>query len=121
MTTRRSITLASLGAFLLLGLLIMSRPALAGDVSDANAFEKSATASTAAEHEALATYFRAKAAQAGKEVDLHTKMLTASMNGKNYAAMQPHCKGLISANQEAQKSYEELATMHSGMAKGAGK
>lgn len=104
----------------LLVLAVAHQPAWAADVNDANAFERSATAATPADHEALVTYFRGKADTAGKEAEMHEKMLIAAQGaagGKNYAAMQPHCKELIRANREAQKSYEGLANLHAELAK----
>ena len=106
---------------LLFSLVAIQQPAYADQVTDANAFEKSATATTAADHEALAAYFRGKAEAAGKEAAHHKQMLTASMSGRNYAAMLPHCRALIQANSEAQKSYQDLANLHSELAKKAGK
>ena len=122
MTNRRSVTVARVAGlpFLLFTLVAMQPPAYADQITDANAFEKSATATTAADHEALAAYFHGKAEAAGKEAQHHKQMLTASMSGRNYAAMLPHCRGLIQANSEAQKSYEELADLHSKLAKEAG-
>lgn len=127
MTNPRSYGRATAGV---IGLLVASlivgvgyMPAFAADVSDANAFEKSATAETAADHEALATYFRGKAQAAGKDAELHEKMLTAAQGaagGRNYSAMLPHCQGLIRASREAQKSYQDLAELHADLAKKAG-
>lgn len=113
------VTAAGVAALFALSLAMGAGSALAADITDANAFEKSATASTAADHQALAAYFTEKAAEAGKEAELHQKMLTASMSGRNYAGMQPHCKKLISANEDAQKAYKELADLHAKLAKDA--
>ena len=105
---------------LLLALGAVPQTALAGEVTDANAFEKSATAATTADHEALAVYFGKKAEEAGKTVRLHEKMLAASLGGRNYTSMLQHCQALIRSNREAQESYTNLANLHARLAKEAG-
>lgn len=88
---------------------------------DAHAFEKSAVATTPAEHEALVSYFKRKADEFGKLVELHKKMLAAAMNGRNYSAVEMHCKRIIAADEEAQQAYQGLAAVHAKLAKEASK
>lgn len=101
------------------------QPVRAADaVTDGNVAERIAGAQTAADHEALAAYFRAQAAAAGEKVKLHQAMLasvTAKWAGKNSASWERHCRSLIRMYTDAQKEAEGLAAEHDAMAKAASK
>lgn len=96
----------------------------AGPVTDDNVAERLASAQTAADHEALAAYFRAEAAAAGEKVKLHQAMLasaTKKVAGKSWVSWELHCNGLIKMYKDAQKEAEGLAAEHEAMAKVAAK
>ena len=129
MTTRNamrtgSATLAGL-ALVLFALAAVPRIVLAADeVTDANVAERIERATTQADHVALATYFREKAAEAGKRAELHEKMLASIKrweSGKVQAKHSVHCGSLIRAARDAQTAYQKLADDEAEMAKGAAK
>lgn len=73
-------------------------------------------------HQAIAQYYREKAAEARKEMEHHRKMKNSyvSFNPKNPGnpvAMQAHCDKLISAYEAAAKEYDLLAKEHDDAAK----
>jgi hypothetical protein len=92
-------------------------------VTDANVAELTATAKTAADHEALAAYYQAKAAEAAEKVEFHEAMLRSvrKAGSKQYSAMRPHCRTLIRSSRAAQESYEDLAEIETQLAKEAQK
>ena len=91
------------------------------DVTSANVAEKSALASTAADHEALAEYFAAEAKDAERRVALHEKMRNRQRGGKYRFRMQHHCRTLIRAARAEQETYEDLVDLHKHLAAEAGK
>jgi hypothetical protein len=99
---------------LLLAIIVLvSVPGMAADpVTQDNVAEKLASASTAADHAALATYFRAEAAKAGAEVERHEKMLSSirTKGGKPYRNNRGHCRNLIRSNRLEQEAFEDLAS-----------
>jgi hypothetical protein len=91
-------------------------------VTDENVAERVASAQTAADHEALAAYFRAQAAAAGEKVKLHQNMLSSSAKkvaGKSWVSWEMHCQSLIRSYKNAQKEAEQLAADHERLAKEA--
>ena len=68
------------------------------------------SASTPAQHQALARYFRAKAADAKALADLHTSM-SRSYSGKpgELRNMNKHCDQIVKLNQDLAVQYESLA------------
>jgi hypothetical protein len=99
--------------------------AVAETVTDANVAELTATAKTAADHEAIAAYYQAEAKEASAEAEFHKKMGrrgTGAAPGKQaFDAMKPHCDRLVKSYQAAAESYEALAKLHQQLAKEAGK
>jgi hypothetical protein len=75
-------------------------------------------ANTPAEHEALATHFRAKAAEAKESAARHRKM-TMWYGSKNPGAVarSGHCKKIAAKFDELAKDFEELAAGHDAEAK----
>lgn len=85
-------------------------------------------ATTKADHEKLAAYYRGKAEEAEGRVKKHQEMLRAYENNTQSRKMMkspPHpevyCEHLIQANSEQVKEYKELAEYHEDMAKKAEK
>jgi hypothetical protein len=77
------------------------------------------SASTPAQHQALANYYRSKEAAAKKEAELHRAM------GKTYsgekaiisAAQMEHCSKLASLDDSMAAEYEQMAAAHETAAK----
>jgi hypothetical protein len=82
-------------------------------------------AKTAADHEAIATEYEKKAADAKKEADLHRKMeksytVGGAAGGKGTATALPqHCAALAKHYDELAQEYTTLAKAHRDMAKAA--
>ncbi len=115
-----------LGSLLLLLMVaIAPRQSAAQDpVTEYNVAEKLAQASTPADHQALAAYFRAEAAEAAAMVARHEKMLRSiqsNATGHPRGDHSGHCRALIKANQEEQAAFEGLAQEQDLAAKGAEK
>jgi hypothetical protein len=68
------------------------------------------SASTPAQHQALARYFRAEAADAEALADLHASM-SRSYSGKpgELRNMNKHCDQIVKLNQDLAAQYESLA------------
>ena len=68
------------------------------------------SANTPAQHQALARYFRAKAADAKALADLHASM-SRSYSGKpgELRNMNKHCDQIVKLNQDLAAQYESLA------------
>jgi type III secretory pathway component EscR len=117
--------ISATGCALLLALFLTApRVASAATVTDANVAELTATAKTAADHEALAAYYRKEAKEASANAEFHENMLqrwNAAPGKQSFNAMKPHCQRLIDAYQEAAESYEALAKLHTQLAKEAQK
>ena len=72
----------------------------------------------------LPTYFRGKAAEAGKQVELHEKMQASIKRwetGKAQAHHDVHCSALVRSAREAQAAYKGLADEQARMAREAAK
>ncbi len=118
----RPTTAYALAIMLLLSALVVgwsTSVAGAAEITDENVAEHVATAKTAAEHQALASFFRAKAAEEGERVKRHEKMLAhyKQGGGKPYLHMTEHCQDIISTARQLQKDYEMLAAAHEESAK----
>lgn len=77
------------------------------------------SASTPAQHEALASHFHAKAAEARREAQRHRSM-AKSYGGTKLAiaeAQRKHCNDLAESLDEQAKLYDELAAGHEADAK----
>ena len=105
--------------------LSIASPAWADPITDANVTQHIADAKTAAAHQQIAAYYRAKAAEEGERVKFHEAMLAQYQKsvghqvGKPYQQMVDHCKTLISLAKQSQSTYLEMANMHDEAAKGA--
>jgi hypothetical protein len=76
------------------------------------------SASTPEQHQALARYFRAKAADARALAELHTSM-SRSYQGKpgELREMRKHCDEIVKLNQQLAAQYESLAKAEEAAAK----
>jgi hypothetical protein len=106
-----------LAVFLLFGSAVQA----AGPVTEDNIGDRITAAKSANDHQAIATFFRAKAAASGEEAKRHEKMSAeyAALSSYNSMIMRDHCKPLIESNRKAQESYEALASDHEKLAKEA--
>ncbi len=77
------------------------------------------SATTPAQHAALARYYKDKGAAAAKEAERHTAMGKAYGGAKvsEVARMREHCEKLASLYGEQAKQFELLAKEHEAMAK----
>lgn len=77
------------------------------------------SASTPKQHEALANYYKGKAAAERKEAAEHKKMGAAYGGTKMTAAaaMREHCDKLAAAHESAAKEYDALAAEHESLSK----
>lgn len=119
---------ATRGAFICTAVLLLltaftaSQAVAADPVTDDTIVERIATAKTAAEHEAIAAYYRAQAAASSADVKRHEAMLAEyrRLSSETTRIMSGHCKTLISSYQKAKESFEGLAKEHEKLAKAAG-
>ena len=77
------------------------------------------SASTPAQHEALAKYYRGKAAHEREKAAEH-KAMGASYGGTKMTIAQAekaHCEKLAAMHESAAKEYEEMAAGHESLAK----
>ena len=105
---------------MLLGLLVVGPPAYASMVTDVTLDESIATASTAADHNAIAVYYRSEASRALDQAAAHKRI------GKTYKQWGPSkgemrhkfpCKVLIRSAESTAQGYRTLAKQHREMAK----
>lgn len=77
------------------------------------------SADSPADHAALATHFRAKAASARAEANRHESMGRAYTGGKmmERTQMQSHCKKIAANYGALAAEYDELAKLHEAEAK----
>ena len=108
--------------FLLLTALEAPRAVAADAVTDDTVAERISAAKTAADHEAIAAYYRAQAAEKAKQVQHHEAMLKSYDNvaGVPKELMRNHCETLITTYRRAQQAFEGLAAEHEKLAKAAG-
>ncbi len=110
---------ATAGAFFLFALA--AHPLLGSaqeSVTDDNVTERIATAKTAADHAALASYFRARAEDSAARAKKHEAMLASykKLDGRPYEIWKTHCESLIASFRASQKDYEKLAAEHQKLA-----
>ena len=118
-TTKRYARVAVLATFLLLiagG--AWAQAGAAGPVTDANVVERIAQAKTPAEHQAIALYYKAQAADAAAKVKEHEAMVKA-YGGTGSKTMNRHCETLLKTYRAQQKDLEGLAKDHEDMAAAA--
>ena len=125
MTTmsRSSWARGSLAAFTLVAVSSLTTVALAQDVTEQNVAERVASAKTAQDHQALATFFKGQAATAGEKVKEHQAMLGTwkeTTSGRGLIAMRQHCEANIASYKKLQKDYQAMAAEEEKMAKKAG-
>jgi hypothetical protein len=125
MTTylKSMLTLTAVSVALAFALNLAPAPSGAADVTAANVSDHIASAKTAADHEAIAGYFRSEAAAEGERVKTHEAMLESykKSSGKPYLVMIDHCKAAIAKSRDLEKEYSKMAELHGQMAKAAGK
>ena len=78
------------------------------------------SASTPAQHQALAAYYRRKSAAAREDVETHREM-ALSYSNHQAGGMTAHCDNLAKAAQQQAAEYEALAAFHEAEATKAGK
>ena len=83
-----------------------------------------ATAKTAADHRAIADYYKQEAKEAQEQADKHKKMAQdygmASIGRQaTKTHFHQHCEALVRSYESAAKEYNDLAKMHEEMAKAA--
>ena len=120
---RHAFTRATLALTVFLAAVaVFGEPVRAQQVTEDNLAQKIETAKTAADHEAIAAFYQAKAAASTQEAKRHEAMLAAykKSGGKMYQAWENHCKSLVQSYTKEGKDYEMLAKEHEKMAKTAG-
>jgi hypothetical protein len=111
-----------LAAFALVAVSGLATVTLAQDVTDQNVADRVASAKTAQDHEAIATFFKAQAATAGEKVKEHEAMLGSwkTTSGRSLNVMKQHCEDAIASFKKLQKDYAAMAAEQEKMAKKAG-
>ena len=110
----------NIAAALALGLAIgVAAPVLA-QITEANVGEMVQSATTAADHTALADYFRAQAKEAADRARKHRAMLVSSSPKTSRHVWNAHCKRLIHSFQDEAAAYTDLAKEQDVLAKHAG-
>jgi hypothetical protein len=115
----RILTGTSLGLLLLLGSAARGRAAAGTAITNENVAQHIAAAKTAADHQALAAYYRSQASAAADEVKSHQAMLKSydNVQGRSKVVMREHCERLIQSYSKEQKQYEDLTHDHEQLAK----
>ena len=111
----------SLFRILMVGLAIVAAPIAGTAWADDSSLEQilAETATTPAQHQALAKYYHAKAADAKAEAETHRSMLR-SYSGVRVSAAKAqaeHCNKLASLGDGQAAEYEKLAAAHEAQAK----
>lgn len=104
----------------LLGLLVVAPPAYAETVNELTLNDSIATASTAADHNAIAVYYRSEASRALDQAAAHKRMVqTYQQWGPSKGKMRHKIpfKDLIRSAESTAKGYRSLAKEHREMAK----
>ena len=91
---------------------------------DADIDKMIASAKTAADHQAIADYYKQQAKEAQEQADKHKKMAQeygmASIGRQaTKTHFHQHCEALVRDYESAAKEYNDLAKMHEEMAKAA--
>ncbi len=106
-----------------LGLAVASAPIAGIAWADDSALEAilAETATTPAQHQALAKYYRAKAADAKAEAETHRSMVKSysGVRISDAKARAEHCDKLASLGDQQAAEYEKLAASHEAQAKAA--
>lgn len=117
-----------LGGVTLASLMALALPTFPACASgDADVLAKVQAAKTAADHEAIAKIYDAKAAEATKEAADHRRMgeaykgLSGTVTGKGYAtsAMPQHCDAIAKAYDAEAENFKAMAHAHRDLAKAA--
>jgi hypothetical protein len=116
-STNTIVAVAALCALLALPSLTIAAEAKATPSIEALAEQ---AASTPAQHEALAAYYRGKADAARAEAERHKEM-AVSFPSKGASGMQAHCQALTDAAQKSAAAYDAMAAIHDETAKKATK
>lgn len=102
--------------FLMILVGLLAPIAKAEVITKENVAKRIAEAKTAADHEALASYFRAQAAEAAAMLKIHQNMKTwyGPVEKFPYDStwMINHCQNLVRTYRLAQEEYESLAEAH---------
>ena len=104
-----------LGAGAVALMLGFATVAVSAEITADDVVEKVQSAKTAADHEALAAYFRAQAAAATENAKKHEAMTMPS--GGSREVWGNHCKSLVRAFKEQAKDYSALAAEQDALAK----
>ncbi len=115
----RSLSRLAIAGAVALGLALAGVAHAQEPITEANVAQHIATAKTAADHQAIANFYKAQAAAAGEKVKMHEAMDAAyksGQTGKTEARFHEHCKDLISSYKKEQKDNLELAKEHEEMA-----
>jgi len=116
-TARRLVAAATLAIAITTA---FASPVLA-QVTEQNVAAKIAAATTPADHEAIAAFYRSEAAAAAAKVKTHEAMAASYKTaGKFGPGLADHCQTLIREYTAAEKDYTKLAEQHEALAK-AGK
>lgn len=106
-------------AMLAIALLIGAMPTRgSAQVTDDNVIQQLQSAKTAADHQALADYFNAKAATAAANAAKHEQMQGVSQRGSSDVWRQ-HCGDLIKTFHKQASDYKALAKQQEQLAKAA--
>ena len=84
-------------------------------VTDATVAERVASATTVADHRALAAYYKEKAAAEGPRIDYFDRLFRSYKqldDAKTYAGMQRQARELLRAARLSRKYFDLLATAH---------
>ena len=110
------------GVALLLGALALA-PGFASAQQDSGSLEQlvAGTAHTKAEHQALANYYKAQAAEARTVASRHQAIGRAYLGSKgaNTKTLQGHCQKITEQQEATAKEYDALAKLHEDEAKKA--
>lgn len=111
-----------LAAFAFVAVSSLATVTLAQDITDQNVADRVASAKTAQDHEAIATFFKGQAATAGEKVKEHEAMLGSWKNasGRSMNVMRQHCEDAITSYKKLQKDYTAMAAEQEKLAKKAG-
>lgn len=111
----------AIAAALALGLAVgVAAPVVAQTITADNVAEMVQKASTAADHTALADYFRAQAQQASGNAQKHRAMLVGGPTKSSRGAWDAHCRKLVKSFEGEAAAYTDLAKEQEVLAKHVG-